>query len=306
MALPPDILRSICLIQPDAIFATKLDFPEDVLVALKLTLLRDRHARGGTLLWTDCLRRVDDDLLSAYFRRHYVAPSASFDIALIPTVRSLVSLNRYDLAAELALQRRSTRLMMEATAELAGRLTVPDWESFMRQLLPVFRNAVVEHRAVVWSALWKRRDVQRLSVFLNLLFEAHERLPEFFDWSGLLQVLRVAAARDSNNVTLLIASLRPTFWDGVALLDALGDSPLLLTVIASVVDLRDMANQFAYQGNIDIVRVVLVYMDRTNIDWNTSDLREAMSPSWGEDDVEEVRRTLASDFPHRFEMSLDA
>lgn len=297
MALPLDILRSVCLIRPEALFVTKLGFPDDVTKKLRLELLRERHARGGTLLWPDCLGRVDDALLELYFTKNYFAPSESFDVALVPTVRRLIEVGKDKVALWLVELRQSTRLFMEVIAKLAERMSFLEWETMMKAQVENSPETMLEYKRIVFDALWKRRDIEKLAAFLNMLFEARDGL----DLGGeLFGPLRDAVlAGNGYDVSTLVASLRPRFWHGVSLVWAFEDTPLPGSVIAAAVDLREMATAFAYQTDFDAVGKVLRYMDSADIDWDVDDLRGALHPD-DIGDFEEIRQMLAVDFPHRF------
>lgn len=304
MALSLDILRCICTVRPAVMFAVKLDLTEDATLKLRLDLLRERHARVGTILWPDCLGDVDDTLLTAYFDRFYLAPPASFDVALAPTVGRLVRVDKIDAAVHLALLRRSDRLfaeIMQVLPELSEFIPAREWDATVKRLLELAPTEVLKHREIVWNALWERRNIERLAAFLNSLFGTL-KVYQHLNWDSLLSDLLFDAAwgGDVTEVSELIRLLRPPFWEALDLMVMFRFIPGLGSAIATVSDLRRMADVLAYQTDLEDLRVVLVCMDRADVAWDSSDLRDAMHPMHPEDDFDEFRQILAQEFPHRF------
>jgi hypothetical protein len=156
---------------------------------------------------------------------------------------------------------------------------------------------MLSHKQIVLDALWKRRDIEKLAAFLNVLFEARDGV----DLGGQLfgRLRSATLAGEVYHVSTLLASLRPRFWYSVSLVWAFADVPILSGVIANIVDLRDMATAFAYQTDFDSLKTVLTYMDRVGLQWDADDLRGALHED-NVDDLEEILRMLAVSFPHRF------
>ena len=301
--LPLDVVRHICVkhLGTGLLFAWKRLAADLDMDERRAVMVEGIYQTFGRVIPAEHLGQIKDHILYAYFRQHYVEPGPSFDEELRSTVSTLLSSGRWQLTyALIRLRKRSKILNMQVWDTLSDMMSVPDWEALCVCLtqtdLVTFREIWNDLCVGLWSRgkhaqqLFLMNALMRLgadNAVLKHVLDAMVQSGQFQQVDAFVRGLRMA---DLNAVR--------RFWYGMELVCAC-DVPELAHAVCSQVDLRDYADELAYQMEFDALVSVLHHMDCVGQVWTSVQLWHALHPAY-KHVFEEVADYLRQMFPKRF------
>lgn len=247
------------------------------------------------------LCHIPDHVLYAHFCQHYVDPGPTFDEALRPTVSRLLSTGRWQLTkALIKLRGCNTVLTIQVWDTLCSMMSVADWTNLCNCLsfadLIMFRDSWTHICIHLWSIQQYRKQLCLVNTLLRLGGH-HLILKHVLDTivqSGNYQQVGCFV----RGLCLAELPVDSRFWCGVELVCNC-DVPELAEAVSTQVNLREYADQFAYQMDLDALIRVLHHMDRVKISWTSVDLGHALHPEYRHI-MDEVAGYLRQMFPRRF------